>query len=271
MRSALALADAEDAWTFVLDVERFACDCFDIADRSELYRNDLAFLRRFENAHPAVGTAPTFQVVDVLRALGYLETCGDVLYPAGIYRKMNMIQEKYDTNNAGIALAKPLGDAVSVRTVLVPAIEKALAENYRAGIAETRLFEVGRCYLPPEGQDAPREFFTVAMAAYGEDVTADSFAADVQTVLRSLGAASVMCFPNNDAIAYQKDTCRLVIDLGGHYLDSNFGQISEVATKNFGIGVPAFMAQLELRSLVEGKSTGRWSDAERERRNRAAQ
>ena len=35
-----------------------------------------------------------------------------------------------------------------------------------------------------------------------------------------------------------------------NYIQSNFGRINELAAKNYGIGVPAYMANFELSALV---------------------
>jgi phenylalanyl-tRNA synthetase alpha subunit len=256
----LASADALEAagiaspgytgWVFVIDVEEFALQYLSLPDRTSLYNNDISFLSRFKSDAAAAGLTPEYRAVDALRKLGYLETCGDTIYPDGIYVKMNMIQAAWDKNNQAAPLAKPLGDLTAMRTVLPPALEKILALNYERGASNVRVFEVGHIYLPIEGHVLPKEHFSISMGSYGPDVALESFTRDVEAVLRELGVSSYLFAPTDIAIAYKTDECLVILDGAGKYMDSNFGRINETATKNFGIGVPAYMAQMELNSLV---------------------
>jgi hypothetical protein len=238
------------AWVFVIDVEQFALRYLSLTDRVSLYDNDVSFLGRFKSDAAAAGLSPEYRAADVLRKLGYLETCSNTIYPDGIYVKMNMIRDAWDKNNQPFPLVEPLGDLAAMRTVQAPSIEGVMAHNYERGAAEVRAFEVGHIYLPIEGQLLPKEHFSISMGRCGPDVTLESFTKDVEAVLQGLGVSSYMFAPTDIAIAYKADECLLILDGQGKYLDGNFGHISEIAAKNFGIGVPAYMAQMELNSLV---------------------
>jgi hypothetical protein len=239
-------------WTFVIDVDQFALQYFSLDSRAALYENDVTFLSKFKTDSPSAGYTPEYAVSDTLRQLGYVETTTNTLYPDGIYKKMNMIQDSWDTNNAPMALIKPLGSLAALRTVLSPATEGTLALNYQKGVASARIFEVAHIFSPVKDSALPHERYTIAMGAYGPDVNLESFTKDVEAVLESFGI-SYMFVPNETAIAYNVATneCRLVLTANGKYLDGNFGRISEKACENFGIGVPAYMANLELPALVQ--------------------
>jgi hypothetical protein len=237
-------------WVFVIDVDQFALRYLSLTDRASLYDNDVSFLSRFKNDAAAAGLTPEYRAVDVLRKLGYLETCYNTMYPDGIYIKMNMFQDEWDKNNQPLPLVKPLGDLSAMRTVQAPAIEGVMALNCERGNASVRAFEVGHIYLPVEGQLLPKEHISISMGRCGPDVTLESFTKDVGAVLQGLGVSSYLFAPTDVAIAYKPDECLLILDGQGKYLDGNFGHISEIAAKNFGIGVPAYMAQIELAALV---------------------
>jgi hypothetical protein len=241
-------------WVFVIDVDQFALQFLSLADRSVFYENDVNFLSRFATNDPAAGYTPEYRVTDTLRQMGYMETCTNSIYPDGIYVKMNMIQEAWDTNNVGFLLARPLGDLTAMRTVLTPATEETLALNFTKGAEDVRIFEVSHIFSPEEGKILPRERYTIGIGAYGPNVTLDSFTKDIEAVLKSFGI-SYMFVPTDVAIAYKTDECLLVLDTTGKYLDGNFGRINEIAARNFGIGVPAYMANLELPALVQASRT----------------
>lgn len=237
------------AWVFVIDVERFALQFFSLPDAASLRENDIDFLSRFASDAPAVGGTPQEIVVDALRRLGYGEFWAETIYPDGIYRKMHMNEDDWDTNNNGIPLVEPLGELTAVGTVRTPALEKILGENFARGHAAVRLFEINHIYVPVKGQSLPKERLSIAMGAYGNGVTLASFTKDVEAVLQAIGVPYHMYLPTKLAAAYKADETRLVIGAIG-YLDGNFGRIHEVAERNFGIGVPAYMANLELETLV---------------------
>jgi hypothetical protein len=238
-------------WVFVIDVEQFALRYLSLTDRASLYDNNVSFLSRFRSNAAAAGLSPEYRAVDVLRKLGYMETVPHTIYPDGIYVKQNMIQEAWDKNNQPFPLVEPLGDLTAMRTVLTPANEGTLALNYEHGAAHVRIFEVGHIYLPVEGQLLPKEHIAISIGSYGPGVTLESFTKDIEAVLQGFGVSSYMFAPTDVAIAYKTDECLLILDGQGKYLDGNFGRISEIAARNFGIGVPAYMAQMELTSLVQ--------------------
>lgn len=242
--------DARAAWVFVIDVDEFALAYFSLEDRAQFYQNDVAFLRAFKSDFAAGGYTAEYRAADALRRIGYLETCGATIYPDGIYVKMNMIQEAWDTNNQGYPLVEPLAGMTALRTVQTPALEEILAYNYALGNKEVKVFEVGHIYSPVLEQRLPKERFSISMGAYGPDVTLETFQKDVEAVLQALGITAYMFVPTDMAIAYKTDECLLVLDGNGTYLEGNFGRISEIAEANFGIGTPAYQAQLELPALV---------------------
>ncbi|MGD0876974.1 MAG: FAD-dependent oxidoreductase [Anaerolineales bacterium] len=237
------------AWVFVIDVERFAQQFFGLSDTVSLRENDVDFLRQFPSTTPAVGNTPQEVVVDTLRRLGYLEFWSENLYPDGVCRKMHMNMDDWDINNNGIPLVEPLGEFTAMSTVRTPALEEVLGENFSRGHPAARLFEINHIYVPVKGQSLPKERLSIAMGAYGGGVTLACFTKDVEAVLQSLGVPYHMFLPTKIAAAYNANETRLVIGATG-YLDGNFGRIHEVAEKNFGIGVPSYMANLELETLV---------------------
>lgn len=236
-------------WVMVIDVDDVAAQYFG-ASRKALYSNVVTDLRRCGSAMPAFGGSSANRASNILRRMGYLETCSNPFLPEGIYKKMNMIQETWDTNNAGYQLTEQVGGMTSLRTVLVPGGEEALAQNFRAGERDVRIFEVSHIFSVDKTNVLPIERFAVSMCAYSPQMDFREFTEEVREFLESVGVCDAAFVPTEKAIAYRGDECLLVLDRGMNYLDGNFGHINPIALENFGIETNAYTAQLELDPLV---------------------
>lgn len=244
MKACGAEAEELSGWVFVIDIDDVAAQYYAMA-REELYCNLYSHLKQFKSANPSMGITPEYRVSTALRSLGYLETISNPFYPAGIYKKMNMIQEKWDTNNVGYQLKEPLGTLVSLRTVLTPGCEDTLAKNFKAGEKEVRLFELGHIFSVDKENSLPIERFTVNITAYGPDM-------NLETFLGILGIKKdYKLIPCDMAIAYKTDECLLLYTIDGKSLDGNFGQISPVALKNWEIDGSAFQANIEVKAPTD--------------------
>lgn len=235
-------------YAFSIDVDQAAAWQHGLKDRTALFDNSREFLDGYVDG--SVSASETFEdrSRDVLRTMGYTEGFGPKIYPDGIYKKMNMIQDEWDLNNKGVLLKEQLGDGTGMPTVLTPAIEQILSEKWGAGEKEAKAFEISHIFVPKAG-GAPIEKLAISFGAYGEDMDIKSFTAEVGEFLTKIGNKNHFYVPTDMAIAYKKGECRLILDEKMSYLDGNFGGISEIAEKNFGIGTHAFMANLELLAL----------------------
>lgn len=249
-RALLGLVGSDTpAWAFVIDVDSVAVYLFSFSGRTELYNPNVSFLKQFDGADPAFGGSFADKAADILRGKGFLEFSGMKLYEADAYRKMNMIQESWDTNNQGVQLRAPLGKMTQIPTVLTPALEEALSANYRSGEADVRLFEIGSFFRPGKDRAAPTQSLFLSIGIYSPEMDKAGFKRWVDSFLTELGVKNHYFIPTDMAIAYDQTDCWLVLDETLNYLGGNFGGISPIAEKNHGIGVHAFMAQLELDPL----------------------
>ena len=240
--------DPESSYAFSIDIDQAACRKFGLSSRKELFDNTDAFLSRFTDDSSSVTESFEDRCRDTLRAMGYDEGFGMKLYPDGIYKKMNMIQDEWDLNNKGVLLKEPLGSYTGLPTVLTPAIEDIISRKWAAGEASAKAFEISHIYIPRQNS-SPIEKLAVSFAAYGKDTDMASFTKDVGDFLTKIGNNNHFYIPTNMAIAYQTGECRLILDEKMSYLGGNFGGVSEKAEKNFGIGTHAYMANLEILPL----------------------
>ncbi len=240
--------EQEKCMAFSIDVDEAACAWLGIGSRAELYDNTQANLDRYPDTQVSASESFEDRCRDVLRTMGYSEGFGPKIYPDGIYKKMNMIQDEWDLNNKGVLLKEPLGSGTGLPTVLTPAIEQIVSEKWAAGEPEARCFEISHIFIP-QNDAAPIEKLALSFAVYGPSVSQASFTAEVDSFLTKIGNKNHFFIPNTQAIAYKFGECRLILDERMSYLGGNFGGMSEKAEANFGIGTHAYMANLELMPL----------------------
>lgn len=239
-------------WAFIIDVDFLAMQRFHIEDRKMLYTKDVSILSSYPSSEMTVGNTIEDRAADVLRCMGYTEFVGSTIYEAGAYKKMNMFQDEWDKNNKGVPLMERTAKQDALRTVLAPSLEDALSMNWKAGNKEAKLFEIGHIFLPKEKYDkdkTPYEKTALSVGAYGPDMDFKKFTEEVKNILSGLGVKIPYFVDSEAAIAYHPKECSLIMSRKGGYLFGNFGQISVKAQRNYGIGMPAYMAQLELQPL----------------------
>ena len=254
-RALLGTENAEiTTWLFTIDIDRLALDLHQIESRDRLYQNLVTNLKLCETNLPSCGDTFEDKACNLLRQMGYTEYIGSRIYQADAYIKMNMFQGEWDTNNKGMNLVEPLGEDgenVWLPTVLTPGLEEALSVNYKAGEETVKIFDIGHIYLPGRNGNEPTEKIALAIGAYGPEIDAKSFKADMDTLLSELGISNHFFIPTDIPIPYDKKNCWLVLDETMTYLEGNFGGIGEKGRDNHGIKVPAYMANFELKPLEE--------------------
>ncbi|MEZ3487117.1 MAG: hypothetical protein K1W22_11175 [Lachnospiraceae bacterium] len=252
-RALLGVEDEEiKVWLLTIDVDSVAMDLHHKESREVLYENLMATLKMCETEVPVCGDTLADQVSNILREKGYTEYIGSRIYQADAYIKMNMFQGEWDTNNKGMMLVEPLGKDggnIWLPTVLTPGLEEVIAENYKAGEETVKIFDIGHVYLPGRDGKEPTEKIALSIGAYGPEIDAKSFKADMDELLSRLGISNHFFIPTDIPIPYDKKHCWLVMDENMSYLEGNFGGIGEKARENYGIGVLAYMANFEIEPL----------------------
>lgn len=241
--------EAVRVWIFSIDIDAVAVHDYHLEDREALYRPVVSFLAEYASDRTSLTDNFARKAADLLRARGYSEFSGQKIYESDCYKKMNMIQESWDTNNRGVQLKTPLGTCTGLPTVLTPALEEALAENYKAGEENVRIFEIGHIFVPDPKGGKPVEKLALSAGVYGPDIDKVSFRKHVDSFLTELGIRNHFFIPTDLAIAYNTSDCWLILDEKMSYLEGNFGSISPKALQNHEIGTPAYMIQLELAPL----------------------
>jgi hypothetical protein len=254
VRTLLGLAyGSASAWAFTIDVDELAQRACGAPSRAALYSPVVSFLEQFEDDAPTPGDSFASIAADVLRSHEYREFYGPGLYAQDAYQKMNMIMESWDLNNRGALLQQPFGNFTRVPTVLTPSLEDALEANYKAGEACAKVFEINHHYVLQAVGTKPLLKTSLSFGAYGPDLDRATFRAEVDTILTELGVKNHFFIPTDMAIPYDPTDCWVILDEHMQYLDGNFGSICQKARDAHGIGVPAYMAQIEIPA-IERKS-----------------
>ena len=243
------------AWFFEIDVDDVTMAVNGIESREELYSPIMSQLKASTGNAPTFGSLYSSRAQNILRKLGFCEFRGLSAYEDDCYKKMNMIQEAWDTNNVGMQMDEPLGSYSGLPTVLTPALEEALAANWKAGEEECKIFEMRHIFLPGRAGAEPTEKVALSFGAYGPEIDKLAWRKIVDQLLTEFGIENhyFIPLPPGKAPAYHPADSWLVMDQNMRYLESNFGSISPVALANHGIGTQAFMAQFEFAPL-EGKA-----------------
>ena len=240
--------EKQPCYVFSLNIEKIAMWQHGITEKDRLYSNTDDSLSLYEDGSVSSSDAFEDKCRDVLRTMGYSEGFGMKIYPDGIYKKMNMIQDEWDLNNKGVQLKEPLGEGKGLPTVLTPAIEQILSEKWAAGEKSAKAFEVAHIFMPQKN-GSPIEKLALSFGAYGDDMDLAKFRQETDKFLTAIGNKNHFFIPTGLAIAYNTRECLLLLDEKMSYLGGNLGGISEIAEKNFSIGTHAFMANLELMPL----------------------
>ncbi|MFV0441614.1 MAG: phenylalanine--tRNA ligase subunit beta [Lachnospirales bacterium] len=150
-----------------------------------------------------------------------------------------------------IIISNPLGEDFSaMRITLINGMLNALSTNYNNRNKRVLFFEIGKVYLAKELplKELPNERNTLSLGGYGKLDFYD-LKGIVEVLFERLGICNYE-FSRENSIAYMHPTRTANIKIG----DRNVGYIGAVHHKvaeNYSIGTSAYVAELDLASLIE--------------------
>lgn len=155
-----------------------------------------------------------------------------------------------------VTIMNPLGEDTSVmRTTILPSVCEVLARNYNNRNPEAYLFEIGNEYLPVPGEELPAEPARLAVGMYGKDADFFLLKGKIEALLSQIGldgceyeaCSDTSVYP--EASAFHPGRCAVVKKEGKIF--GIFGELAPVALENYGIGVKAYAAKLEIPEMME--------------------
>ena len=150
-----------------------------------------------------------------------------------------------------VRIKNPLGEDTSVmRTTTVPSMMEILSRNYNYRNPSARLFELGKIFLPKEGQKLPDEPVIITLGAYGKDEDFFTLKGAVEALFEQLNVKNVSYKTVKDNPTYHPGrTASISVD--GKEIGI-MGQIHPSVSKKYEVDVPCHVAEISLAGLIEG-------------------
>ena len=148
-----------------------------------------------------------------------------------------------------VKLVNPLGEDTSImRTVILPSMLDILSRNYSYKNKGVKLYELGKIYLPVDGQTLPDEPKRLIFGTYGENEKFFTMKGEVEAVLSLINAKPAAFVANTTNPSYHPGRCADIV-IGGKVLGV-MGQIHPLVAQNYGISGEVYVAELDFTGLM---------------------
>ena len=182
----------------------------------------------------------------VLVAQGMYETMSFSFIGPKLFDMINSNDEKL---KKAVVITNPLGEDTSImRTTLLPSVLNTLSFNYARRNDSAKIYEFANVYIPVEGEKLPDEHKNVVLGMYGDYDFYDmkGIIEDLLSVLKIKDAEYVTCTDNT---TFHPGRCAK-IEKDGRTIGV-FGEIHPYVSKNFGMDIRVYAAELDFNSLYE--------------------
>ncbi len=178
-----------------------------------------------------------------------------------------------DMTQAGFPADHPLSQAVLVknpkveeysrlRTSLLPSLLALLARNWRRGLGEAQVFEIGRVYLPQTGELLPQERLTVGVGLFARQSAGEGWGKRkidfyalkgvVEEFLHSCGATGLSFAPLEHLSLAPGQAAQVLVD--GQPLGI-LGRVRDSVLANYDLPRLSFLAEIDLEAFLHREST----------------
>ena len=169
------------------------------------------------------------------------------------YSKIRLADD--DARRTSVVISNPLGEDTSVmRTTVLPSLLKVLADNASVKNKEVALYEMGKVYLPVEGE-LPEEPGRLAIGFYaGDDKKGEGFyrmKGILEAILYIAGIENADFAPCTDALTFHPGRCA-VMSKNDTQL-AVFGQIHPAVADNYNFNVPVYVCELDMEALYAAR------------------
>ena len=147
-----------------------------------------------------------------------------------------------------LKLVNPLGEDTSImRTIILPSMQDILSRNYAMKNKGVKLYELGRVYLPVDGQDLPEEPRHLIFGTYGEHETFFTMKGEIDALLQLLNVKPAEYVANRENPSYHPGRCADILIDGK--LAGTIGQIHPLVAEAYGIGGEVYVADLDFTTI----------------------
>ena len=182
------------------------------------------------------------------RAMGYNE-----IITYSFVSPTSLDQVRVPTNSPlrnTLKIQNPLGEDTSVmRTMVLPSMLEILGRNYAYHNKSVRMYEIGKVYLPVEGEALPEEPKMLILGTYGANENFFTLKGELEAIFASLRTkkASYTAVKNNPS--FHPGRCAEV-SIDGVVL-GYIGQIHPLVAANYGMDCEVYCAEISFSKLAE--------------------
>ncbi|MBU5485476.1 phenylalanine--tRNA ligase subunit beta [Clostridium sp. MSJ-11] len=187
-------------------------------------------------------------IVEVLIGSGLNQSISYSFVSPKVFDKV-LIPKESPLRNV-VKIRNPLGEDYSImRSTSIPSMMEALARNYSRSNERTRLFEIGKVYLPKESEyELPEEINIATLGIYG-DVDYLDLKGIVENIVDSLDIKDVSYKRESENPSFHPGkTAKVFI---GQKLLGTLGEIHPDITDNYDIEERCYIAELNLDLLYQ--------------------
>ena len=147
-----------------------------------------------------------------------------------------------------VKLINPLGEDTSImRTVILPSMLDILSRNFAFKNKGVKLYEIGKIYLPKDGEKLPDEPKRMIFGTYGEHENFFTLKGEIDAILDQLNVHPATYIADTKNPSYHPGRCAdIVID--GKKMGV-IGQIHPLVAETYGIGGEVYVAELDFTGL----------------------
>ena len=183
---------------------------------------------------------------EAARALGYSEI---ITYSFVSPSSFDAIRIPADSPlRKTVKLVNPLGEDTSImRTVILPSMLDILSRNFAFKNKGVKLYEIGKIYLPVEGEKLPNEPKRMIFGTYGEHENFFTLKGEVDALLEQLNVHPATYVADTKNPSYHPGRCADIM-IDGKKLGV-IGQIHPLVAEGYGISGEVYVAELDFTGL----------------------
>ena len=147
-----------------------------------------------------------------------------------------------------VKLVNPLGEDTSImRTVILPSMLDILSRNFAFKNKGVKLYEIGKIYLPVEGEKLPNEPKRMIFGTYGDHENFFTLKGEVDALLEQLNVHPATYVADTKNPSYHPGRCADIM-IDGKKLGV-IGQIHPLVAEGYGISGEVYVAELDFTGL----------------------
>ncbi|ONI40658.1 phenylalanine--tRNA ligase subunit beta [Candidatus Epulonipiscium fishelsonii] len=210
-----------------------------------------------EQARPTVGVKSFRQLViekldKIMSMNGLFGVLTYTIESPKVFDKLNIDQES--VLRECLKISNPLGEDFSIlRTTTLNGILNILSTNYNKRNENVRVYEIGKIFEKQYDNELPKEIEKLTIGMYGKDVDFFTLKATLETIFTELKITSQEYLPSTNLHFMHSGRCASV------KIDQNYigflGEVHPRVLKNYGIGVRAYVMEIDIDALVENTKT----------------